>query len=306
MEQKSIMDELQERLVGERHKRIALVVQGGGMRGIYSLGALAALESAGLTNAFDIVVGSSAGAINGAYLLAGQANQAISAYIDDLSNRQFVNPLRVHKMVNIDFMVDEVLKNRYPLNTEALFASPILLEVVLTDAETAEPVVVTNRDTDLDFYEVLRATSALPALYNRRVRVRDRDYVDGGTVDGVPVIRAVEASADAILAVVTRRPGFRRRASNMGVRLLARSMARGQSVALRDRIGREDVRFNEAMDLLEGIGQLPTGLRRRSVWPSDENKLVGRTTSDRARLRECADMGRADMQAVLKLPWEEQ
>ena len=63
---------LRERLEakGERDGTIALVVQGGGMRGVYSMGALAALEEEGLADAFDVVVGSSAGAINGAYLLS--------------------------------------------------------------------------------------------------------------------------------------------------------------------------------------------------------------------------------------------
>ena len=50
--------------------RVALALEGGGMRGVVSAGMTAALERLGLTPCFDLVVGASAGAINGAALIA--------------------------------------------------------------------------------------------------------------------------------------------------------------------------------------------------------------------------------------------
>ena len=82
------------------------------MRGTYSMGALMALEEAGLGKAFDHVVGSSAGAINGAYLLAEQAKLAVTVYLDDISNKKFVDFWRLSKVVDIDYLVDEVLSVR--------------------------------------------------------------------------------------------------------------------------------------------------------------------------------------------------
>ena len=51
---------------------LALVVEGGGMRGAVSGGGLQALHDLGLRDAFDVVYGSSAGAINATYFLSGQ------------------------------------------------------------------------------------------------------------------------------------------------------------------------------------------------------------------------------------------
>jgi predicted acylesterase/phospholipase RssA len=86
------MPSLQEVLSQQdREGRRALVVQGGGMRGVYSMAALAALSEAGHRDAFDVIVGSSAGAINAAYFLAGQADEAVDLYVDQLSNRNFVS-----------------------------------------------------------------------------------------------------------------------------------------------------------------------------------------------------------------------
>ena len=65
-----------------------LVVQGGGMRGVYSMGALAALEEMGFGECFDHVAGSSAGALNGAYFITGQASYGVETYIHYLSRKK--------------------------------------------------------------------------------------------------------------------------------------------------------------------------------------------------------------------------
>jgi predicted patatin/cPLA2 family phospholipase len=295
----TVADYLREPQADSSSGKAALVVQGGGMRGVYSMGALAAIEDAGLRHAFDVVIGSSAGAINGAYLLAGQAHEAVRVYIDLLSNRSFVNFARFWKVVDIDYLVDRALKVEMPIDLEELRNSPTLLEVVLTDAETGQPAIVTNRDTDLDFYEVIRATAALPALYNGRVQLRDRTYVDGGVVDAVPVVRAVDTGADRVLAVLTRSPDFRRVEKGLAFRLIARSLARGQSHAVKSLLGRADSRFNAAMDLLQAAGGSAGHPEQWSVWPSDPDHLVSRTTFDKSKLQACADMGREDMATLL-------
>jgi predicted patatin/cPLA2 family phospholipase len=291
------------RLKDDCHRKVALVVQGGGMRGIYSMGCLAELESRGLGDAFDVVIGASAGAVNGAYFLAGQANEAVHIYVDLLSSRRFVNPLRIWKIVNIDYYVDVVLKNLAPLDLETVLSAHTRLDVVLTDAETAEPVIVSNRDSGYDFNEVIRATAALPSLYNRRVLVGDRFYVDGGVADSIPLVYAADSGASEVMAVITRAPGFRRRQASRSFQLLARIMARHQSAAVRRKLGAEDLTFNRAMDLLEGVEERP-GIKAWCVRPSSSNRLVGRTTSDKVRLRDCAEMGREDMGRALDAPYE--
>ena len=79
----------------EDSHRVALVLEGGGMRGVVSAGMVAALERLGMRDAFDLIVGSSAGAINGVALLSGVAQRAADAYCGPLASRSFVNPLRV-------------------------------------------------------------------------------------------------------------------------------------------------------------------------------------------------------------------
>src|SRR5918999_3388203 len=79
---------------GRRHDthRVALVVEGGGMRGVVSAGMTAALERLGLTRCFDLVVGSSAGALNAAALVAGGGRPAGGVFHTVLGAREVIKP----------------------------------------------------------------------------------------------------------------------------------------------------------------------------------------------------------------------
>lgn len=76
---------------------IDLVVQGGGMRGIYSAGALHTLDKLGYKDRFQNIWATSSGAINSAYFAAGQIEQNFDVYVRYLANRRFINPLRTKK-----------------------------------------------------------------------------------------------------------------------------------------------------------------------------------------------------------------
>src|SRR5579859_3431945 len=78
-------------------RKFGLLLQGGGMRAVYSAGAIAPLIEYGLTDAFDHVIGSSAGAINGTYFLGCDINTR-KTYTKDLTNKNFVNLIRPSKV----------------------------------------------------------------------------------------------------------------------------------------------------------------------------------------------------------------
>lgn len=275
----------------------ALVVQGGGLRGVYSMGALTVLEEHGLRDAFSLVIGSSAGAINSAYFLSGQACESLSIYYEELASRRFFSPLRPWQMVNVDYLVDEVLKVRHPLDVGEMRRAKATLKIVLTDAETARSKVFTDPAPEIDIYELFRATAALPGLYNRRVEIAGRNYIDGGVADLVPLRHALARSDEAVV-LLTR--GAEHRVSERGVlfRTLVRALSHGQSRLVREKICSADLSYNMAMDMLDGeLRKLP-----RKTWtlrPSNLERLVNRTTNDSARLRDCAELGRSDMEILL-------
>jgi len=164
----TLLQELEKHKNNREDGRVfGLVLQGGGMRAVYSAAALATLIGYDLSDAFDHVIGASAGAMNGAYFIAGQA-EAVDVYKKDLITKDFVNLRRNDKRVDIDFLVDSVLKRKHPLNVQKLLRSPTTLHVVLTDAETGKKKVISNHRHFLKIYEELRATAAMPILYDKR------------------------------------------------------------------------------------------------------------------------------------------
>ncbi len=276
-----------------------LVVQGGGMRGIYSMAALMALEECGLGRSFDHVFGSSAGAINGAYMLAGQAKLAVTVYLDDISNRNFVDFFRIRRIVDIDFLVDQVLKKHKALDVQKVMSSASTLHIVLTDYITSEAVVRTNKNTELDLMEALRATAAMPILYNKVISVNGRGYIDGGLRDAVPLRRAIEQGCTDIVVVLTREPHFRRRAPSRTLRMIEYPFLRRYPELTRQLILSEDRQFNDTMDMIERTGFCGFSGRLAVIYPSDMKRMVSRTTHNRGKLLSCALMARDDTRSIL-------
>ena len=272
------------------------------MRGIYSMAALMALEECGLGHAFDHVFGSSAGAINVAYMLAEQAKLAVTVYLDDISNKKFVNFFRLHKVVDIDFLVDGVLKRHKALDVQKVMQSRSILHLVLTDYLTSLPVVVTNRDKNFDLMEAIRATAAMPILYNKVVEVNGRGYIDGGLRDGIPLKRAIEQGCTDIIVVITREPSFRRTAPNFLMRLIETPFLLNYPAVTKKFVLSEDTYFNSTMDIIMNPSLIGFKGGLTVVYPSNMSKMVSRTTNNRSKLLACALMARNDMRSALGLP----
>ena len=223
---------------------IGLVVQGGGMRGVYSMGALAALAEMGFHQCFDHLAGSSAGALNGAYFITGQASYGVETYIHYLSKKNFVNPFRLKKMVDIDYLVDHIGKKSRPLHLEKLRSAHTTLHISLTEASHARTHYVTNRTPDIDIWEAFRATAALPLLYNKSVKVGNGIYVDGSISMRIPIQRVVEHGCHYIVVILTMPHSHRITSTHALLQSLTWPATRHYSTALRQAFFGEDRDYN--------------------------------------------------------------
>lgn len=188
--------------------KLGLVVEGGGMRGVISGGALVALAKLGLTKAFDEIHTESAGALNSAYFLASQAELAASIYIDDLTCSRFINLFRLRKIVNIDYLIDEIVAKTKLLNCDRVLNSRTKFFVSVTSFSTGGRIIIDVQKSNIPLIKVLKATSAIVPLYNKAVNLDDAVYVDGGIADPIPVMNAIESGCTHILVLLTRPPDF--------------------------------------------------------------------------------------------------
>jgi predicted patatin/cPLA2 family phospholipase len=101
-------------------------------------------------------------------------------------------------------MIDETMFQRLPLDVEALTGNTTKLLIGTTDARYRLPTYFCAQELDeAELRAALKATAALPGLFNRKVRVQDSTYIDGGFVDALPLLRLRVLGCQRIVAICT-------------------------------------------------------------------------------------------------------
>jgi predicted patatin/cPLA2 family phospholipase len=191
-------------------RRIALVIEGGGMRGVVSAGMAAAIEQLGFTACFDEVHGASAGAFAGAFLLAGQAAYLTALYPHGFGNPMFASARRMvlqrRPVFDLEYVAREVWRHQRPLHTERILRSGIELHCTATDVERAAIVDLARLTDDAEIRAAMLASSRLPWLAGGPVSFRGRRLLDATLAEAIPV-HAARASATDLLVLQTRPHG---------------------------------------------------------------------------------------------------
>lgn len=210
--------------------KIALAIEGGAMRGVVSSGMVAGLEYLGLLGAFDVIYGTSAGAINGAYFVAGQAAYGTSIYYDDINNAQFMSPLRTlcgDRLVSLEFLFEHVMIKRKPLDWKRVADSEIDLVPVATSLARANAVLLRGAKSRYDLFLRLKASARIPFAAGPPVRVDGEACVDGGLYASIPFRQALDEGCTHVLALLTRPAGAKLgRPSVISRYILSKTLAR--------------------------------------------------------------------------------
>ena len=166
--------------------KTGLVLEGGGVRGIYTAGVLDVFTECGLH--FDGVIGVSAGAIHGCSFLSGQKGRSIRYYKKYCTNPRFMrfkSWIKTGDIVEVEFCYHELPEklDPYDYNTFNQCGTPFY--VTCTDIETGKPEYIRINDMkeEIDF---LRASASLP-YFSRIVEINGKKYLDGGCTDSIPV-----------------------------------------------------------------------------------------------------------------------
>lgn len=187
--------------------RIALVVEGGAMRGVISAGMVWALEDLGYVDAFDAVYGSSAGAINAAYFLAGQAGLGTTIYYEDINNTSFIRLGRAvvrRPIVNLGYLLDDVAIRRKPLRVDRVLTSPSPLSVLATDIDRQSPHVFNAFATARSLFAALRAGATMPVVAGDPFVHDGARYLDASLSEPIPVPAAEADGCTHALVLLTR------------------------------------------------------------------------------------------------------
>jgi predicted patatin/cPLA2 family phospholipase len=193
--------------------RVALSIEGGGMRGTVSAGMALALHERGLVPAFDAVYGSSAGAISGAWLLSSTP-EGLRGWADPDYARSLIRwSAMLHRrprrrpVVDVETLVEVVYQTVFPMDFASILASPVEYHPLATDAATGESTDLRPLITDAAELRLgLRASASLPFLAGPPVELDGRRFYDAGVAESIPFRTPMAQGATHILVLRSRRP----------------------------------------------------------------------------------------------------
>ena len=187
--------------------KIGLVLEGGGMRGLFSAGVLdALLELKELS--VNGIVGVSSGALFGVNYVSKQKERAVrynKKYADDKRYMGLHSWITTGNAVNKDFAFYELPYKLDVFDNETFKKAETDFYVVMTNVESGKPEYVLIEDAFAQM-EYLRATSALP-FASKIIEINGKKYLDGGISDSIPIDFCESLDYDKIIAILTRPEG---------------------------------------------------------------------------------------------------
>ena len=264
----------------------ALVLEGGGFRGMFTAGVLDVLQERGVYG-FSSIWGVSAGAVNAANFRSrqiGRTMRDILAFRDDKRFMSLWSFATTGDIAGADFMYDEVQNRLDPCDVGTFNASEVPMWAVASDVTFGTPAYLPVRSFPEDI-DLVRASASLPTV-SRLVEIGGHRYLDGGTTDSIPYAAAMglpgapevegRPRTDRALVVLTQDRGFVREQAGSGEQIALRSHRYDRYPYYLEALRTRAERYNEQR---ERLWELEREGRCLVVAP-EEPVVVGSSTRD--------------------------
>ncbi|MGM9742643.1 MAG: patatin family protein [Candidatus Cryptobacteroides sp.] len=272
-----------------RRPKTGLVLEGGGMRGIFTAGVLDIL----MDHSFrpDTICATSAGATFGINLPSGQKGRVLRYNLRLAGDPRYFSLrslLQTGNVVNTDFAYRILPEELDKFDYQAYSASGTDFFACVTNIRTGLPeyMKVTDAKEQIDY---IRASASLPFL-SRKVIIEGEPYLDGGITDNIPLDKCIDEGCERIVVVLTHPKGYLKKGS---MYLLSRLLYR-RNKALQEAFRLRNQRYNAR---LEQIESLETEGKIFVIRPS-EPLALSRLEKDHSKIQAAYDMGYGVTQAL--------
>ena len=197
-----------------------LVLEGGGWKGLYTLGVLDAMMEMGIN--FSTVVGVSAGALSGLGYVAGQIGWGARIDLTYRHDRDYCGLgafRKDHGITGFSYLFHDILRE-HPIDEQRLMEPERRLAVSATNLLTGQAEYFEKGKCDL--YRAVQASASVP-FASRPVLIGDTPYLDGGCAEKIPMSWARNCGEEKLVVVRTRELSFRRKP---GAPVIAKRMYR--------------------------------------------------------------------------------
>ena len=230
-------------------ERSGLVLEGGGMRGVFTCGVLDNFMDRGIR--FPYTIGVSAGACNGLSYMSGQRGRAKYSNIDLLDKYRYIGLkklLLTGNIMDFELLFDKFPNEIIPYDYETYAQCKERYEMVTTSCVTGGACYYDEKLSPERIIDIVRASSSLPFVCPIAY-VDGEPMLDGGIADSIPIERARALGYDRNVVVLTRNRGYRK-PDKKGV--VPPFMYR-KYPALREAIANRNKLYNTQLELVERL-----------------------------------------------------
>ena len=273
-------------------EKTGLVLEGGGMRGVFTCGVLDYLMDHKIS--FPYAIGVSAGACNGLSYMSHQRGRGKYSNIDLLAKYKYIG---IRPLIKKRGLIDQqLLFHRFPdrilpYNYKAYAENPSRFEMVTTDCITGRACYWEEKFDEKLIIDIVKASSSLPYACPI-IYVEGRPMLDGGIVDSIPLLRAYEQGYDKCVVVLTRNKGYRKSTKDVPVPSFFYKKYPRLRVALRNR----NKIYNEQLELVERLEEEGKIIVIRPEKPI----VVGRMETSVKKLTDLYEQGYACAKKVIE------
>ena len=254
--------------------KTALILEGGGLRGVFTCGVLDCFMDHDIQ--FPFIVGVSAGACNGLSYMSGQRGRAKSSNIDLLETHRYIGIKYLFTqgcIMDYKLLFEDFPEKIIPYKYDAYFANPTRYVMVTTNCLTGKAEYMEEKSSAERVMSIVRASSSLPFV-SKITYVDGIPMLDGGIADSIPVKYALEQGYENHVVILTRNKGYRKKTNKMGiVKLFYRKYP-----ALQKAISERNLIYNQTMDMIEELEEKGKITVIRPLEPIQVGRLEKDTT----------------------------
>ena len=227
----------------------SLILEGGGMRGVFTSGVLDYLMTEDMF--FPYVIGVSAGACNALSYLSRQPDRSRYINVNFANDPRYINMrnvLRGKGMFNMDFLFNDIANELVPFDFETFHNINERFVIPTTDCETGKPCYFDNAE-ETDIFTAVQASSSLP-LVGVPIELDGHTLLDGGIADPIPVQKAIDDGFKRHLVILTRPKGYRKKPFR--AKFTSKLLYREYPKLVETMLNRHEI-YNKTLDQLEAL-----------------------------------------------------
>jgi predicted patatin/cPLA2 family phospholipase len=185
-------------------EKLAIIMSGGGMKSSFGVGVILALvEKYNITEPF-LLICSSGSAGTGSYYISKQYKSISNIWTNLVSSKKFLNLPRLRKIIDIDYLIDEIFKKQDPLKENLIYNSKTKYLISAFNRNTGNIDYFDNKK-NMNVFESMRATKAMPIAYkiNPKIMINNSIYCDSllSSRPDSHIKKAIESGSNKILII---------------------------------------------------------------------------------------------------------